>query len=463
VAVGTYDGSVIVMNADTKESIANHLPRSGSEITSVAFSPDGKRVVAGSNDRTIIDASLDSGDYYTFVGNHDAVTDVAYSPDGQRIISSSSDESLRVWNASDVSLSESELTRHPQRSLDLVMSGLEESALFQQNALLEQALAEKTGHTTPTGPPKRINGQPGSSSGDPRLVTSNVAFTGDHQRYASATEDGIIHIRNVADNAEVVNPLVGNEDWVFGLAFSHDGQQLVSGGADGRVRLWNASTGHPIRELLLDGPQLIRSVAISPDGRRVAAGLNDGTLRMWDVGDGHPIGGPMTGHHAHEGVGAVAFSPDGKVLVSGSDDKTLRIWDGVTGRTMGGPLTGHSDAVYAVAVSHDGTKIVSGGADKTLRVWDVATQQPVGSPLTGHTQAISRVEFNDDDATILSEDFPPVGTESYTRSWPGPKAWADTLCSKLTVNMTRQRWREWIDPGIDYRLVCPRLPEATGT
>jgi hypothetical protein len=36
----------------------------------------------------------------------------------------------------------------------------------------------------------------------------------------------------------------------------------------------------------------------------------------------------------------------------------------------------------------------------------------------------------------------------------------DMLCAKLTTNMSRKQWREWVSPDIDYIKTCPDLPVA---
>jgi hypothetical protein len=41
------------------------------------------------------------------------------------------------------------------------------------------------------------------------------------------------------------------------------------------------------------------------------------------------------------------------------------------------------------------------------------------------------------------------------------KIWADTLCGKLTRNMSAKEWQEWVSPEIEYRERCPGLPIAT--
>ena len=149
----------------------------------------------------------------------------------------------------------------------------------------------------------------------------------------------------------------------------------------------------------------------------------------------------------------MAFSPDGRRIVSGGVDGTVRVWDATTGEPIGAPLSGHATTVASVAFSPDGRHIVSGSADKTLRVWDAGTGQQVGPPLAGHTHTVKSVAFSPDGTRIASASEDPT-----VRLWPGPPAWPDLLCDKLTSNMSHQQWNEWVSPAIDYIKACPDLP-----
>ncbi|KAJ3080353.1 hypothetical protein HDU99_008613 [Rhizoclosmatium hyalinum] len=93
-------------------------------VCSVAFSPDGKTVVSGSDDRTVRLWSVETGECFTLVGHSDWVTSVAVSPDSKTVVSGSGDKKVNLWDVKTGELSKT-LGEHSHvvRSVAFLPSG----------------------------------------------------------------------------------------------------------------------------------------------------------------------------------------------------------------------------------------------------------------------------------------------------------------------------------------------------
>ena len=67
---------------------------------SAAISPDGKRVITGSEDTTarLWDATTGQ-ELAVFQGHAATVVNVAFGPDGNRVLTGSNDRTARLWDA----------------------------------------------------------------------------------------------------------------------------------------------------------------------------------------------------------------------------------------------------------------------------------------------------------------------------------------------------------------------------
>ena len=216
-------------------------------VRSTAYSPDGRYIISGSDDRTIriwdaktgaaVGHPLKSNTYSTLSALFYSAHSVAYSPDGRYIISGSHDRTIRIWDA-------------------------------ETGTAVGEPLE---GHTD------RVN---------------SVAFSPDGRYIISGSDDRTIRTWDAETGAAVGQPLEGHTAQVTSVAYSPDGRCITSGSFDHTIRIWDAeavaAAGLPI-EGRVDS---VHSVAYSPDGRQITSGSYDQTIRVWDAETGAPVGKP---------------------------------------------------------------------------------------------------------------------------------------------------------------------------
>jgi WD40 repeat protein len=243
-----------------------------------------------------------------------------------------------------------------------------------------------------------------------------------------------------------------NSNAADAVAFSPDGSTLMSGHRDGTLRTWNVSTGEIVGAPVRAAGCSIGSLASSDDGQMLVLGTEREALLL-DAGDRRLL---RTLPLDHEGaVTALALSSDGSLLAVAGDDATLWLYDTVTPKAKGRKIEGLLAVVRSLAFSPDGAYLVSGNAEGSTRVWDVGRGRPVGKPQDAHRGAVVALAFAPDGERFLSS-----GTSGAIRPWPAPRTWLGQMCGKLTTNLSRKAWEEWVSPDTAYRCQCPELPVA---
>ena len=477
-ATGGTDGAVRLWNADTGDPFGAALSGHVGSVSAVVFSRDGHRLASGGADKTVRLWNADNGlPQAVFKGHINRVGSVAFSPDGHRLASGGTDNTVWVWNVDNGQPDGVPLTGHT----DWV-----QSVAFRDDDRLATGSADNTVRLWNLGQPLMISQDldraAASSNGDRVFAIgrdqtvrlwnvrtrqsiqltggtnmSAAAFSPDGHRLATGGTDGTVQVWN-ADTGRPEGPtLIGHTKRIRSLAFSPDGHCLATAGDDRTVRVWDADNGRFLRKLQWADMEPASSVAFSPDGHRLATGSADGAVALWNADTGDLLG---IDRSAHSGtVRAVVFSgPDGHRLASAGDDQTVQLWtaDASQLQHLRGLRTGHTDPVMALAFTGDGHRLATGSADKTVRLWNADTGQQLGPALTGHSGGVQGVAFSLDGKRLTT-----VGLDGMVRVWPAV-ARAEMVCDKLTSNMSREQWREWVqDPHIEYRQqLCPGLPPA---
>jgi WD40 repeat protein len=315
-----------------------HPADGSSEVTEVAHfrghkghveiavvSPDGRQILSGAGDKSMILWDRETGRQIRRFGEHGGqIFSVAFAPDGRRALSAGEDPIIRLWD-----LETGAVVREFRGHSEYVMS---------------LAFAP--------------DGRRAYSSGG-----------GFHSNIADGT-DSAVRVWDV-ENGRQIGQLRGHRGIVLSLAVSADGSRILSGGDT--IILWDANTLTEIRRLAGHTGK-VASVAFLPDGQRVVSSSWDGTIRLWDVKTGRELH-CFRGHPG--GYTWMALSPDGQRLLSSSwDGHELRLWD-IEGRTQLGRVALDGSQPIRVAFTPDGRHAACGSTDglRIYRLPDVSTQK----------------------------------------------------------------------------------------
>ncbi|KAG8990820.1 hypothetical protein FRB94_013083 [Tulasnella sp. JGI-2019a] len=360
----------------------------------VAWSPDGRRIVSGSDDGTLClwDPSTGApvGEAWKF--HTGVVRCIAWSPDSKMIVSGSDDHSIQLWNSTTGARIGDAWNGHT----DLVLS----VAWSPDGKRVASGSAD---HTLRVWDPSTGEPVPEAWMGHTGWLWY-VAWSPEGKRIAFRSNDGTIRLWELSTGAVIGKPWEGEYMCVLSLAWSPDGSKIVCGTERGTLRLWDVHTGEPVGDPWKGHIGAVLCVAWSRDGKMVVSGSQDNTLILWDPSTGMPIRGAWNGHT--EDVRCLSWSPDGKMIVSGSYDGTLILWNSVTGepRRLGqwGP-NGHIGHVYCLGLAPGSDSVVSISSDGTVRLWDTSSGALVGQPAR-QTTAVTQLSFSPDCRYVCWED-----------------------------------------------------------
>jgi RNA polymerase sigma factor (sigma-70 family) len=194
-----------------------------------AFSPDGRTLASGGEDRSIFLWDVATAKQLRHLRGHEGgIGALAFSPDGSVLASAGNgpnDQSLRLWETS-------------------------------------------------TG---RLLHRIGRGYCD----TGSVAFSPDGRTVAAATGEQPVRLWEVATGQERLTLARQPGWWIRCVAFSPDGN-FLAGGVDNDVCLWSLQTG--ARVCRFPGHRgSVNSLAFLPDGATLISGSSDTTALLWDV------------------------------------------------------------------------------------------------------------------------------------------------------------------------------------
>ncbi|KAI8098462.1 WD40-repeat-containing domain protein [Halteromyces radiatus] len=293
----------------------------GSVVCCVKFSADGRYLAAGCNQATYIYDTTNAArvavlqDESTGRDTDLYIRSVSFSPDGKHLATGAEDKQIRIWDIGKKRIRRI-LQGHEQDIYSLEFS--------RDGSILVSGSGDRTvkiwdwadGRCLHT---LRIKEQDQRDPG----VTS-VAISPDGRFVAAGSLDKIVRVWD-ATTGQQLERLEGHKDSVYSVAFMPDGKTLVSGSLDKTLRLWQLGTNNnAFRQVFTGHKDFVLSVATTPDGNWIVSGSKDRGVQFWDPRTGQTQF-MLQGHK--NSVISVAASPGRRPLfATGSGDNRARIW-----------------------------------------------------------------------------------------------------------------------------------------
>ncbi len=417
--------TVVIWDVATGKELAK-LTGHESDVLAVAWSADGKRLATGSTDRTLKVWEAATGkELVTLVGYKGPVSSVAWSPDGRRLASIGAHDiafegpgALKLW---DVATGQEIATWLQQlgpvswspdgrrlASLTNVWPSVPNTLLTVWDA---PPTSEKPGDPVPKGTEQPVEKEPESLVvGEVRRMVghakeiTSVSLSRDGRRALSGSFDKTVRLWDLETGKEL-QLFKGHEDVVGAVALSRDGKQALSGGQDKNVLLWDVETGKELRRLA-GHTGTVASVAFSSDGRRAITASEDKTVRIWNTVTGEEL----SRLNLPAPVVSMAVSSDGHRVFLGSNDAVLRVWDLESGKEVR-HFEAPEKAIAGVAIAPNNRTAVAACADGTLRLYDLEDGKELRR-FEGHTGKVESVAFSPDGRRVLSG-----GEDKTVRLW----------------------------------------------
>ncbi len=343
IATCDFDGCLQIWETTSWRSLHGPLETAGHDFDIVAFSPDGRRLIAADNDGGVTMWEVDSGKPCgSFVPDDTSrgersgrilrmPSDLRFSPDGQLLARGENRGHagvVHVWNTDTKELVAGPLGYQYEFSWNMPEAKVSLTFSPDGRTLLTCCASAVLRWDTTSW--ERV--------GEPFPACFH------HSPHASAS-----------------------------IALSPSGEILASGCPDGSIRLLDPIHGRPIADPLLGHKAPITCIAFNADGTLLASASVDATIRVWDMQTYSPLGSALTGHR--NSVGSIAFAHDGKTLFSGGIDGSVRVWDPrFLDSIRDGPQSPPKPSHQHIHWSSTGRYLATKGVDSAI-VWNTMTNE----------------------------------------------------------------------------------------
>lgn len=345
------------------DSVSKHLvlPGHTGPVRSIAYAPDGMRLLSGSQDNTLRLWDLEGETSRALRGHGGRVFSVCFSPDGTAALSAGHDHEVRHWSLGKY---REEIPLHTQPlkgHRDAILS----ASFSRDGSQVVTASRDRTARLWDVASGK--NKMSYTEGHD--FLASSAQLTANGRTLVTSAGDNTVRVWDVATATEKL--LLTETGRSAAMVVDPAGNWIATGGPKGAIRWWDAKSGEMLQEKLPSGEDLT-AMASSADGTLIASGDQRGDIRLWrkDPADGWIFQTKFDGHSRT--ITALRFTADSKRLVSASGDSSCGQWDVENRTELRSLVLKHSDWVGSLDISADGRFAVTACDDGKARLWSLS-------------------------------------------------------------------------------------------
>lgn len=407
VAAGSSYGGpreVMVWQAATGR-VSRKFPISGSSMSNVAFSPDGRILACTDYGASVHLWDMDTGKSLPSLTTGDRLFAIAFSPDGRRLAAAGYIGRIRLWNTDGFA----ELLAqkgHGGAVTDVAASadgrivatgGSDGKALLWDGRTGRQLFLLATGQDSAAAVAVSHDGALAASCGNADAVQIWRTDTGKLQRTVSSGLGAAAWLTFLPGRRELI--ALGASGASCGIdAETGKVTVLAAGSADAAQRIavssdtysaakcyqttisaWALRSGRKLGSYTLGGSSYVYGLALSPGGRLLAGDVGQGLVVM-ELDSGQVVR-EISQSRRRISLSRMAFSLDGMVLAQTEMDGRINLWSVRTGKKVGERL-GHRGAITAMSFMPDGQGLLTGSMDGTAMIWDVSDLAALDGPTT---------------------------------------------------------------------------------
>ena len=320
ISSGASDGKVKFWEVESGRCIQTDENATG--ISCITYSPDGKDLAIAKFSSGMIQVkNLETGVFSFFevqAIHKEFIRELCYSPDGKYLASGSEDKTIKIWDVQ---------TKKCICTLEGHTNGITALAYSPDGKYLASGSHD---HTIKIW--KVANWKCITTLNEHKLTVHSIVYSPDGGYFASSSADDTIKIWKTAKN-KCIKTLEGHKYRVLALSYSPDGKYIASGAGDKTVRIWDIKNNTTYKSFgsYVD---ILECLAYSSDGKYLATGGANANIniRIRDIENGRPYKTFLDDTGVSD---SVFYSPDGKyIAASSSSSKSLMIFDVITKKKM---------------------------------------------------------------------------------------------------------------------------------